>query len=210
MSTRARLRRVMLTLASAALLLALAAPAFAEGFAEEGSVERQLGERILTLGSWGADVFQLQLQLIRSGYDISADGLYGRETQRAVLALQAANGLPADGVVGPATLAVLQTEGGTMEYVVQPGDSLWVLAQRFNTTMDELFTLNRLTTSVLQVNQRLLVPAPRTYTVQAGDTLSHIAQRFNTTVSELVALNNIERPDLIRAGTELRLPRSPR
>lgn len=198
-------KRVMPWVAGFTLLLALTTP----GFANE-LVERQLGERILTLGSWGADVFQLQLELIRGGYDIQADGLFGRETQRAVLALQAANGLPADGVAGPATLAVLHADGGTMEYIVQPGESLWLIARRFDTTMDEIFNLNRLTTSVLQVNQRLLVPAPPTYTVQPGETLSHIAVRFRTTVAELMELNNIERPELLRAGAELRLPRTTR
>lgn len=166
-----------------------------------------LGERILTLGSWGADVFELQLELNRAGYNITADGLFGRETQLAVLSLQVANGLEADGIVGAATLAALRSKFGTIEYVVQPGDSLWVIARRFDTTMDEIVALNRLSTSVLQVGQRLQVPAPPTYVVQEGDTLSTIAVRFQTTVHALVALNNLSNPDRIPVGLELRLPR---
>lgn len=166
-----------------------------------------LGERILTLGSWGADVFELQLELQRAGYDVTADGLYGRQTQAAILSLQVASGLEPDGIVGPATLAALRAKFGTMEYVVQPGDSLWVIAQRFDTTMDEIVALNRLTTSVLQIGQRLQVPAPPTYVVREGDTLSAIAARFQTSVQTLVAINSIQDPDRIRVGLELRLPR---
>ena len=179
--------------------------AFAET-EQEGRVYR-LGDRILTLGSWGADVFELQLELNRAGYDVVADGRFGRQTQLAVLSLLAACGLEPDGIVGPATLAELRSQCGTMEYVVQPGDSLWVIARRFDTTMDEIVALNRLTTSVLQVGQRLQVPAPRTYIVQEGDTLSAIAVRFQTTVQALAALNDIRDPNRIRVGMELRLPR---
>ena len=43
------------------------------------------------------------------------------------------------------------------------------------------------------------------YTIESGDTLSEIAIKYNTTVDELVLLNNIENPDLIYAGKELRV-----
>lgn len=169
-----------------------------------------LGERILTLGSWGADVFELQLQLNQAGYNVLSDGLYGRETQRAILSLQVASGIEPDGIVGAATLAALRSQYGTIEYVVEPGDSLWTIARRFDTTMDEIFVLNRLTTSVLRIGQSLQVPAPPTYVIQPGDTLSEVAARFKTTVQEIVTLNNISNPDRVRVGMEIRLPRSSR
>lgn len=46
----------------------------------------------------------------------------------------------------------------------------------------------------------------RTYRVRRGDTLSAIAARFDTTVRALVRLNNIEDPNKIRAGRELKIP----
>jgi LysM repeat protein len=49
-------------------------------------------------------------------------------------------------------------------------------------------------------------PAEQTYRVRSGDTLSAIAQRFDTTVRALVRLNDIEDPNEIRAGQELKLP----
>jgi LysM repeat protein len=49
-------------------------------------------------------------------------------------------------------------------------------------------------------------PADQTYRVRDGDTLSAIAERFDTTVRALVRLNDIEDPNQIRAGQELKLP----
>lgn len=194
----------------ALILLFCTTVALAQTDSRSEPVVYELGDRILTLGSWGADVFALQQQLIRLGYDIAADGLFGKETQLAVQSLQVANGLVPDGIVGPATLAALQSQYGTIEYVVQPGDSLWSLSKRFDTTMEDIFTLNRLTTTVLRVGQVLQIPAPPTYVVEPGDTLSAIAVRFRTTVQELVRLNNITDPNKLRVGQELRLPRSSR
>ena len=45
-----------------------------------------------------------------------------------------------------------------------------------------------------------------TVTIQYGDTLSDFAQQYNTTVAELVKLNNISNPNLIYAGSTLKIP----
>jgi LysM repeat protein len=46
----------------------------------------------------------------------------------------------------------------------------------------------------------------QTYTVQRGDTLFRIAQRFGVPVSAIAQANNISNPNLIFAGTVLRIP----
>ncbi|MFE7413148.1 GH25 family lysozyme [Streptomyces laurentii] len=50
-------------------------------------------------------------------------------------------------------------------------------------------------------------PAYLTYRVKSGDTLSGIAVKYRTTVSALVKLNGIKNPNLIIAGTDLRVPK---
>jgi LysM repeat protein len=48
--------------------------------------------------------------------------------------------------------------------------------------------------------------AERTYTVKGGDTLSAIAAQFGVTVDEILALNPGITPELLRVGTELKIP----
>ncbi|MFC5955534.1 D-Ala-D-Ala carboxypeptidase family metallohydrolase [Streptomyces pratens] len=62
--------------------------------------------RSLSQGSSGADVTQLQIRVagwVTSGERLSYDGQYGARTTAAVAKFQAAYGLAADGVAGPAT-----------------------------------------------------------------------------------------------------------
>lgn len=48
----------------------------------------------------------------------------------------------------------------------------------------------------------------RTYTIQPGDNLFAIGERFNLSVPALVEINDIENPDNVPVGTQLRLPPS--
>lgn len=66
----------------------------------------------LEFGSRGADVLKLQKALLALGYDTNgADGKFGRGTESAVKAYQAANGLTADGKAGHLTLTKLYDSG---------------------------------------------------------------------------------------------------
>lgn len=63
----------------------------------------------LKLNASGEEVRQMQGRLIELGYmrEGADDAQYGRGTQNAVKAFQAANGLGADGAAGPKTLSLL-------------------------------------------------------------------------------------------------------
>ncbi|MBR4057955.1 MAG: spore cortex-lytic enzyme [Oscillospiraceae bacterium] len=59
-------------------------------------------------GSSGNVVSQIQTKLKNWGYyKYNVDGIYGSRTEKAVKSFQSRNGLTADGIAGPATLAAL-------------------------------------------------------------------------------------------------------
>ncbi len=67
-------------------------------------------------GSVGAYVAECQERLMKLGYDLGkygADGKFGNVTEKAVKAFQQDQGLAADGIVGPATWAMLQEDAET-------------------------------------------------------------------------------------------------
>ena len=59
-------------------------------------------------GSKGVAVRGLQRRLIEAGYELEIDGRFGPATEAAVKAYQEANGLDADGIVGPKTWDALR------------------------------------------------------------------------------------------------------
>jgi len=74
----------------------------------------KLGARILKNGCEGADVKELQLDLIKLGYDCGkwgADGEFGDATEMAVKSFQRDHGLDVDGEAGPLTLAAMANAG---------------------------------------------------------------------------------------------------
>lgn len=95
---------------------------------------------------------------------------------------------------------------GKMEfYEVKSGDTLYSIALKYNTTVDDLMKNNDLTSSFLQVGQVLKIPTLSslgTYTVVAGDTLYSIAKRYGMTVDELKQLNKLTN-NLLHIGQNL-------
>lgn len=106
--------------------------------------------------------------------------------------------------------------GGVTEstYVVQKGDSLYSIAQKFNTTVDKLKELNNLTSNNLSIGQVLVISEEQgsspsddyiIYTVKRGDSLWNIARDFNTTVDAIIDLNNLGTTAL-SVGQTLKIP----
>ena len=95
-------------------------------------------------------------------------------------------------------------------YVIQPGDTLSGIAQKFGTTVAALTRLNGIADpDKIYAGNTIRVPetggSAQYYTILAGDTLSGIAQKFGTTVSALTSLNGIADPDKIYAGNTIRI-----
>lgn len=82
---------------------------------------------------------------------------------------------------------------GYQTYIVKKGDNLYSIANKYNTNVDEIKSLNNLTSNILSINQKLLIPSTKanTYTVKKGDNLYSIARNYNTTVDEIKRKNNL-------------------
>ena len=101
-------------------------------------------------------------------------------------------------------------------YTVRSGDSLWSIANEYNTTSDELMRLNNLTTSALSIGQVLklpstitpVTPSDNTYTVKSGDSLWSISNKFDISVTEIRNLNNLT-SDILTIGQVLLIPVKP-
>ena len=79
-------------------------------------------------------------------------------------------------------------------YIVKKGDSLWIIANKYDTTVDKIKSENNLTSNSLSIGQKLVIPSTSnyvTYTVKKGDSLWIIAKNYNTTVDKIKKLNNL-------------------
>lgn len=99
---------------------------------------------------------------------------------------------------------VQQTENNTMYYQVTPGDTLWGLAKKYNTTVQEIRQANNLVSDTLSINQRLLMPKA-VHTVKTGDYLSILARDYGTTVWAIREANNLKN-DTVLLGQKLIIP----
>jgi len=101
-----------------------------------------------------------------------------------------------------------------LEHRVERGDSLSVIAARYDTSVSELMTVNNLKSRhKIRVGQIInlpykggatAIPADAdTYIVRSGDTISEIAQRTGVRQAELLAMNSMSNGSRIYAGQQL-------
>ncbi|NLG83639.1 MAG: LysM peptidoglycan-binding domain-containing protein [Firmicutes bacterium] len=108
---------------------------------------------------------------------------------------------------------VLFTVSGTVPaiaqtYQVAPGDTLYLIAQRYGTTVEDLKRKNGLNSDLIYPGDILdLGSSQPTHRVAPGESLYLIARRYGTTVEELKAVNGLQ-DDYLEAGWELALPTS--
>lgn len=103
-------------------------------------------------------------------------------------------------------------------YTVQKGDSLWIIASMYDTTVDTLMKINNLKGNSLTINQQLLVPKKKDididiskndkgiyYTVKSGDTLYKIANSYNVSVDKIKSANKLT-SNTLSIGQKLLIP----
>lgn len=111
-------------------------------------------------------------------------------------------------------------QGNQLSYTVQPGDTLWKIAQRYGVTLEVLITANPQLADADMIfpGQTIYVPLPNSnpaagvnnsalYFVKRGDTLFNIAQRYALNPDTLLIVNpQITDANRLNIGMQLYLP----
>ncbi|MEA1977285.1 MAG: LysM domain-containing protein, partial [Chloroflexota bacterium] len=118
------------------------------------------------------------------------------------------------------------TPSGPIVYIVEPGDTLSSIAEKFGVEIVLLMALNDITDpNQLFVNIKITIPESGSllptktplpenlyagqqieYQIQPGDTLETIAAEFNSTAEAIAELNEIDDPNSIGVGQIILVP----
>ncbi|MCA1031681.1 LysM peptidoglycan-binding domain-containing protein [Bacillus timonensis] len=167
------------------------------------------------LTSQGSTETSTSNYIVKSGDSLS---VIAKQHNMSVDSLKQLNNLTSDVIFPGQSLKVSSSNlEQSTSYTVQPGDSLSVIAKKFNTTVDKIKSLNQLSSDTIFVGQTLKVngttnlssptSTQQTYVVQPGDSLSVIAKKFGLTVTGLKNMNNLT-TDTIYVGQSLKVQTS--
>lgn len=101
-----------------------------------------------------------------------------------------------------------------MIYIIQPGDSLYLLALKFHAAVEDIMAANGLADpNLIYPGQVLFLPVAsamhsdgREYIVKPGDSLELVAQKHNVELRDIIKSNNIKAPYIIYPGQTIVVP----
>lgn len=153
------------------------------------------------------------IHTVRRGDALS---VIAKHYQVSVAALRQANNLRGDRIRVGQTLQIPRAGGGpgqpspgaetTQTYVVQAGDSLWEIAQRYHIDVRSMRRYNNGITGNIRPGQRLTIPGsatppePSTHMVKNGDSLWEIANANDVTVADLRRWNRLDANTRLQPG----------
>lgn len=150
----------------------------------------------------------------------AGDTLYGisKKFNTSVQSIKELNNLKDNIItVGKTLIVSNNNENNPLEcivYTVKKGDSLYSISKKYNTTVDEIKRYNNLTSNLLNIGDRIIIPCNVSndykdinnnyvdYIVVKGDSLYSIANKFGTTVDKIKELNDLK-TNLLNIGERL-------
>jgi len=96
-----------------------------------------------------------------------------------------------------------------VEYIVEPGDTLWSISQKFNISLNTVLWANALNqNSYIQPGQKLIISPVSgvIHHVKAGDTVSEIAKKYKAKAEDVISFNNLSSEADVFVGDILVVP----
>ena len=106
-------------------------------------------------------------------------------------------------------------------YTIRKGDTLSAISKKYGTTVNNIVKLNNIKNkNLIYPNQTIRINITTSnilyggenscgkilYKIKYGDNLSTLAKKFDSSVDSIVKVNNISNPNLIYAGSLIRIP----
>ncbi|SMQ81530.1 Spore germination protein YaaH [Bacillus sp. OV166] len=152
--------------------------------------------------------YNITVDHLRSANKLTSNTVYIGQKLRVPLPVESA-------VTTAPPVPTAPTTGNYQAYTVVPGDTLYLISKKFNTTVDAIIQLNKLTSASINVGQKLQIPSSKpapsentqniAYTVVSGDTLAGISRKYGTTVTAIKTANKLT-TDIINVGQRLTIP----
>lgn len=152
----------------------------------------------LSYDSENEDIKESNIYMVKKGDSL---WLIANKYGTTVDELKSENNLKSNTLSIGQTLIIPEKKENTnkISYVVKKGDSLWLIANKYDTTVEKIKSTNNLKSNTLSIGQVLVIPSSSefiTYTVKKGDSLWLIANKYNTTVDNIKKLNNLSSNNL--------------
>lgn len=104
-----------------------------------------------------------------------------------------------------ATSLIGTAHADAQTHTVKSGESLWSIADKYNTTIEKIQKINKLDSTLITPDQKLEVLVNGKYKVEQGDTLKKIAKKFDVTVKQLKKLNDIDSDKDLKVGDMIKV-----
>ena len=158
------------------------------------------------------------LSIIARRYRVSVQSLLrANKMRKQALVVGKMIKIPDDGSSSPAPETVKSTQQNesvksrqTISHTVKSGESLWIIANRFNTTVKNIQELNNLNNMDLHVGQVIFIQRQgnenqknavlKKYRVKSGDNLFRISQKYNMPLDKLLHINKLTPKSKISVG----------
>lgn len=176
---------------------------------------------VQSLSRWIPPEATYIIHIVRRGQTVSA---IAQRYKTSISAIARLNGLRRNYMIWPGQRLKVPTRAGAassssprralvedgeaLAYIVKKGDSLYLIARDFNTTIQKIKQDNNLRSDLLHVGQKLTIQTGKPqdavlYTVKSGDTPYLIARKYGMSLSDFLRLNRLRSSSKIYPGQKL-------